>query len=428
MTYKYNTTHRTPTKEGADVPDDKTPDIDHTGDNRPNIYPEADRIILRASSIGGCTRSLIALMLGHDPAPPPEFMQKAYDEGNANEPVILNLLRTRELDQEDRHGVKATVEYRMLTEYEVESQGFGAVVGGGEDGTGGQLEVEVYGITDADGKQWVVRGHTDGIAQAFKLKLGGEANGLNLRDRVVVEAKAFSEGTYRKWRDAAEKGGLAAVWEAFPYYGWQASVYSCATGLPVLFVIGVKDADGVVQDIVTYLVPLDEMPFGKGKIKARVAKIKRGVEEGRVDIACDQATYPCPVFYLHDEDHDGERSREVRLRQEDIPDVGTLQLILAEYAEVRREEKALKKKREEGDAILKQWIKDHPEMEGDDVYVEVGGGEKVKLRVKVEKGGEREMTEKEKEAAKKKWEDGKVRSNGRTTITAEVVGKDEGDE
>lgn len=347
------------------------------GDNRPPVYedPGIPCRVYRASGFGNCVRSLTAWGVGIEgDQAPPETIRRAWAEGHRNEPVILNLLRTREVMSKDARGNRVDEAWQLLGEYEVENYGYGFYEdqtgddGGSKDGGNGGLRqarvvVPMHGLTTPT----EIRGALDGIAQVYATSIHSK---MELRTRAVVEAKAFSRSTWDKY----QRHGL----EAFPYYAWQVSIQHHATGLPVLFVVGIKDDEGVVQEIVTDLITTP--PLGLGALKARAVKLNRLIDTGSVDFSCDYQMYPCPHLFLHDDD---ERAVKVRVESEGIPDVGSLQLIGKKFAEARAAKKAFEdqhaKSLKEGEKIIKDWLLDNPDMEGKEVMVPVGDGEFVKL-------------------------------------------------
>lgn len=400
------------------------------GDNRPPVYddtiqprsgPYADEPVtvrvFRASGFGNCDRSLVAWGMGIDgDSSVPETMRRAWAEGHRNEPIILNLLRTRELKTKDRTGTETVEAWKLLDAYDIEAFGYGVVeqVGGGSGGGDGpehadqtKVIIPFHGLSTPS----ELRASLDGVAQVYA---SVEGKGLPTGTRAVAEVKAFAESTYTKWL----RHGL----EAFPYYEVQVSVQAHATGLPVLFVVGIKDGDGVVQDIVTDYYPTP--PISLGKLKARVAKLNRLIEQGSLDFACPEPKmYPCPHLFLHDEEADKARVEEARVRADEIPDVGVLQMVMKQYAEAKAAIDAAKPAVKEGDKIIKEWVKDHPEMAGKDLLIPVGDGEAFNFRVDVVPGKEREAVGEELE---RRLELAKtIVSSGRTTIKTEKVDMDE---
>lgn len=64
-------------------------------DHRPDVYWEGDRLIIRASSFGGCIGSLVRCGVGITPEAPPKDLVRRWAEGNRAEPLIVNELRAR---------------------------------------------------------------------------------------------------------------------------------------------------------------------------------------------------------------------------------------------------------------------------------------------------------------------------------------------
>lgn len=352
--------------------DDTWQEWENIGDNRPPIYDDGEIRVVRASSVGGCLRSLAAWGQGVDGNQEnvPVAMRRAWAEGHRNEPIILNLLRTRELGVKDRMGQETFEEWRPLDAYDVEMQGYATFEDTGQAKGQGRVVVPFHSLTP----KVEIRAALDGVSRVFKSKVG---KGLDKGTVAVVEAKAFSEATFQKWW----KHGL----EPFPYYQWQVSVQAHGTGLPVLFVVGVKDDEGVVQDIVTDFYP--EPPMSLGALKARVMKLGKLIDKGDLDFQCDYRMFPCPHYFLHDDEEENGKAVKVRKKTEEIPDVGTLQLIAKRFAEAKAEQKRYREKVEKevkkGEGIIKQWLLDHPEMEGEEVMVPVGDGEVVKMKFEV---------------------------------------------
>lgn len=375
--------------------DDTWQEWENVGDNRPPVYddhiqpssgPHKDDFItvrvFRASGLGGCDRSLTAWGQGVDGTQTiPDVIRRAWAEGHRNEPIILNLLYTRELKAKDREGNETVEVWRALDEYDIEMQGYGVMEDVGEaitdtESTGpiharqAKVILPFHNLTHPT----EIRASLDGVAT---IKASLVDRGLPKGTTAVTEAKAFAASTYDKWA----RHGLAA----FPGYEIQVSIQGHGTGLPVLFVVGIKDDEGVVQDIVTDYFPVP--PLSLGKLRARVAKLNRLIDAGSLDFACPKPLmYPCPHLFLHDDD---ERAVQVGVAAEDIPDVGVLQLIAKGFAEAKKVETEAAKNRKKGEAIIKQWLLDHPEMEGQEILVPVGDGEFVRMKCDV--GGLREV-------------------------------------
>lgn len=251
------------------------------GDDRPNVYVEDGVVIYRASSLGNCIRSLVASRLEMEPLPHPDFLLKAFDEGNRNEPVILAELANRG--------------------YVLE-----------HTGDGEQLETEI-----PIGDKIRIRCHPDGI---------GYAN-LDAGSRRVVEVKALARSTWDKFHSK----GL----DEFPYYKMQVSIEMHSTGLPCLFVVGLKnpDRDNLCDQFVVTLI--DKPPIPLNVIKAKVIKVESLAKKGELP-SCDFNQYPCQFVHLHEDEEAGTGEIGVDLE---------IDLLLTNYVrgqELEKEAKALK--------------------------------------------------------------------------------------
>lgn len=243
-------------------------------DNRPNIYEDDGMWVYRASSLGNCVKALVAARLGYEAFPHPDWLLKKFEEGNAAEPVLIDRFLSYHPGKWwmlDPNNEFAYEDYPYVKHADVHDDQFTC-----------QIPV---------GNTAVIRGHMDGIAT--------NDNG----DLYVVECKAFAASYWDKYM----KQGI----EAFPYYATQLSLYMHATGLPGMFVIGHKNADGIMDDGCEVHVDMFlDPPLGLGSIKARVAKIERIATTGELP-ACDQNQYPCQFVYLHDDDTEEEDVLEV---------------------------------------------------------------------------------------------------------------------
>lgn len=232
---------------------------------------EADGVVYySASSIGYCSGALYYDRLGVTHEPPPQAIQRAYDEGNDNESVILTLLDSQKV-------------WKVLDRDRCAEAGF--TFGEFHAGRGKDYSDQVRVEKQAGGVK--VRAHLDGIAECVPEQLGlGFAQG----ELVVVEAKAFGDSYWSQWKSK----GLAA----FPVYEWQVSVQMHATGLPCVFVVGKKNKLGVVDFIETDIIM--EPPIKWGKIVAKIARIENAVESNAKPTCEEPLMYPCPFYTLHD--------------------------------------------------------------------------------------------------------------------------------
>ena len=206
-------------------------------DKRPDTYVEGDTRYWRASSLGACDRSLVLGALGHDKAPAPEWLQKAWAEGTAAEDEVLGTAR------------KAGG-WKSLVPEEVKDQ-WGTV-----DVTGQvlcELDVGTY-----KGERQVIRCHPDDLVVKH-------TSWVEDRDDVgverVVEAKFLRHGSHRDARAAMDT----------PFYSWQTSVEMAATGMGLLWVVGWKGDDGELVRVDR--VEVDEPVYGMREIRRRVFKL-----------------------------------------------------------------------------------------------------------------------------------------------------------
>lgn len=158
-------------------------------DHRPDVYVDGDRVIYRASALGGCLRALVAARLGYDRLPFDDQAELRMAEGNLHEPAIVASL-------ED----------------------------GGWTVVDQQREVELV-----IGDRLVVRGHIDGV--------GAEAASDPAR---VVEIKAMGEEPFKKW--------MASGFASNPRYAWQISTYMAATGLAGVMVVKNRNSGAIIVD------------------------------------------------------------------------------------------------------------------------------------------------------------------------------------
>ena len=168
-------------------------------DNRPSVYKEGGRLVIRASAFGGCVRALICSRDGMDPIPFPPSLQEAMDVSANLEQAVFDSLG------DPVHSQQQEVSLR-----------FGATT---------------------------VRGHIDGIVRVGHKTL------------TLAEVKVFGDSYWDKWL----KEGL----DGFPRYQWQLSAYMLSLGLPGMMVVGHKQDGKLVDvrtlSVPTALVSLDQM-------------------------------------------------------------------------------------------------------------------------------------------------------------------------
>jgi len=290
-------------------------------DHRPDVYFSEPRgkWIFRASSLSRCIQSLTAAGLGHERMPPPDFMQRAWDEGSHGEAKVLDLFRRGGSDNwhpkspvlvEDK--ANATLMFKSLSPTDPASYH--------HNGTAypyvrhdllqsDQIDAEVdpqFVMEIPVGDKALIRGHLDDIVECYQGPIATGAEWVGRR--YVNEAKLFGVDFFKAW----VRKGMADP--KFNGYAWQLSLYMHGTGLPGWFTVGEKvrwkDEDerleGMGQDIpidqrydlervhVTYF-PTPPIPLST--IKVRVLKVMALLEKGELP-DCDKVQYPCDYYFL----------------------------------------------------------------------------------------------------------------------------------
>ena len=138
----------------------------------------------------------------------------------------------------------------------------------GEEVTDTQKEVNlVYGDV-------TVQGHIDGI--------------LNGR---VLEIKSMSDAEFRRFqKDRWDTTGLVQR------YKWQISVYMLAEKKEALVVVYNRDTGELHREGV-------ELPwYAVEQIHLRVMGIEGAIDASQIPTVCDIPNYPCPFYYLHEDE------------------------------------------------------------------------------------------------------------------------------
>lgn len=225
-------------------------------DNRPARYIDDDgNVIYRASSLGMCNRIFVALSQDYEPMAHPEWFQAILDEGTEMEDTI------REMYQ-NASGLEVVDDQRSI-------------------------EMEVL-----DGVY--VRGHIDGIVH------GSDTWGTSL-----WEAKKIRPSGWQRF----QRVGVEYV----DHYPMQVAFYMHALReeleddqLGCEFIGGLYDPDKeTIIDITGH--HLTDPPVPLKAIKLRIAKLESLIEDDLsvMDVSCKTPPdYPCPMYYLHDDDAD----------------------------------------------------------------------------------------------------------------------------
>lgn len=227
------------------------------GDDRPPVYYELDdegntNLIIRTSAIGStCLWELVAAGQGYEMSPVPDTLQRAFDEGNMLEPLIIGMLESKGWTVTDRQAE-------------------------------GELVIEP-GLT--------IRYHPDG--KAYHLTHNESAR--------VLEVKALSNAL---WQTAARH----SVGKVFAEYDWQLSVMMHQSRLPGLWVAfnkGNADGSPCTDQGKLLFERVDRPPISLDEITTKAQLIKSQVEGEDLLVSgrpCDDPThYPCRFLYIRPE-------------------------------------------------------------------------------------------------------------------------------
>ncbi len=195
--------------------------------------------------MGYSLEQLVAPNLGYERIPPPDWLQKKFDEGNEIEPRCIEKLRDQGwIITVNQETVNAVGDYQIEVELEV-----------------------IPGVAK-------IVGHLDGIV----------LQGLDTPH--VLEVKSMA---HKSWEVFAASG-----WDApglIQKYKWQASALMLATGMPHVMVAWDKETEELTVELV------DEPFCTISDFALKLAAAEDHINRGTVPEGC--ADYPCPFFYLH---------------------------------------------------------------------------------------------------------------------------------
>lgn len=278
-------------------------------DDSPIAYVRDDgAVAIRASASGMCGRALWAVLDGIEPTADPEYLTRAAEEGNIHEPHVREKI----------------------------SEQLGRKV------YGDQETLELWIIP----KKLVIVGHCDGFVEAE------EGTGLAPD---LLEVKTMSRNVFDRW--------MAGGFESQPKYAWQISSYLLAAGWRDDEVLGAVYAakrrdDGLID--VRYI---EEPPVSFKEIRSKMLKVYRAWKLDEMP-DCDlppKQRYPCPVFFLHDEEIGEDDEHEV----EEAPDLDAL---AAEYVELSETEKYAKKRKKDIKAQIEAEYRNGRDVFGTEHY------------------------------------------------------------
>lgn len=166
-------------------------------------FTESGRPVYRASSLGGCIRSLTAARLGESAMRPNAGLRAAMEASSSLESEIVRRVET---ELGDGKVIWQQKRVELLVEL-----------------TKGPIIADLGGPVDnKDSMTVIIRGHIDGLHQ---------------QSDSIIEIKALGPANFKKYN---EGGGLPALGKLGEKYAMQAAVYGHATNRKVRFVIGEK--------------------------------------------------------------------------------------------------------------------------------------------------------------------------------------------
>ena len=243
----------------------------HEADHRPDAYWEGEQLILRASSLGGCSKAIIAAGMGLAAEAPPAKIRGAWAESAALESEVI----AKGLDWA---WAELGVKFKLLDPKV------------GTDRAGHPLKPMEgqWGFDMPVGENVRLRGHVDGIGASYMKR--NDAEDLKM---VVIEAKAFGDDYWGKWKDTE--------FESFPSYELQWTAYRMASELPGLYVVGHK-RDGKIIEVDVGLWERPVPTHAAGKLLGRAKIIANRIKADNLPDECDISQWPCPMWYLHAEE------------------------------------------------------------------------------------------------------------------------------
>lgn len=226
--------------------------------------------IYRASSLGGCSKAIIAARLDYDPMDPPESMGQVFAEGNLHETAVIDWLKGRAFRVQDV-----------------------------------QLETVIHCPLNC-----LIIGHIDGVVE-WSVRSGATC-------RAVLEVKSMSDAAFKEF--STKRWATSGLIQK---YKWQLSAYMVALGLPGMVVV--KNRNNGQHLIVEVPEPF----YDSSQLVARVVSLEIQARKGLPE-SCDNPSYPCPFYYLHEEKAP-ELVGSAGLASQGQPASPELGLLVAEY-------------------------------------------------------------------------------------------------
>lgn len=220
-------------------------------DNRPPRYLEDDRIIYRASSLGMCDKIFVALAQGYSAMAHPAWFQEVLDEGTEAESVIRGIW---EQDNQPVLDVGRVLEMEILD---------GVWLRGSIDG-------------------WVARKDAPAIWDAKKIRDSGWQRYLRVGVEMYPNYPFQFSAYMHMWED---------MFDVAPDFIMAGGHYE-------------QDEEGewTISEVVTH--EYTDPMVNKRALQKRIIGLERLIRETKAvgDLSCNPVMYPCPFYYLHDDD------------------------------------------------------------------------------------------------------------------------------
>lgn len=199
--------------------------------------------IYRASSLGSCDKALIAARIGYEADESVyKRMSTIFDEGNLHEDAVV--AKYRETNNEI-----------VLQQHEVNLKIMDGVI---------------------------VQGHLDGV-----IHRGNWPGPLGR----VLEIKSMGDGPFKEFKKhGMDTPGLIQK------YKWQISAYMLAMERPALLVCKSRNTGEIIETLI------DTPYYSYQDIKTRIVRLEAQARTGELPVKCSNPQFPCPFFYLHEED------------------------------------------------------------------------------------------------------------------------------
>lgn len=236
--------------------------------DKPMVYwdEEAQRFVYRASALMSCQNALLMARSGVQGVAPPEDLQKRFDEGHRQEPVVLAQL-------EDDFGFKC---YAHQQELELNV------------GTGAMIRGHIDALSDLDGvsvTSW------DGEERTAEMG-GGDINRITGLI-AVVDAKAFAPSTFKTWEKKRFESPLGL------HYLWQQATYDYAGEFDAV-VMACKDKVSGELRVDVFTTEWIKRRLPKATLMQRVLWVESQAKKGVLfDEVCSPKMFPCPYFPHH---------------------------------------------------------------------------------------------------------------------------------